>query len=206
VALRAAARSRSRVAAGVGLLALALAVNLAVYRSLDDRHEVVQVIRDVPAGQRIVAGDLRTVEVGVDGDVRAIRGESMALVVGQYAKVRLISGSLMVTEALQPTPLVGPGSALVAVVVPAAELPIGLRERSHVRVVPVADGAGREAVSSAAVEARVVGLPTSVESATGDVGLTLEVPVGEATAVATAAKVRIVVLEPGVDPASAGAS
>jgi hypothetical protein len=203
---RPAARSRSRIAAGVGLLAVAVVINLAVYRSLDDRHAVVQVVHDVPAGQQIVAGDLRTVEVSADPTIRTVTGESMPFVVGQYAKVRLVAGSLVVAEALQATPLVGSGSSLVAVALPSGELPTGLRERSHVSLVlPAIDTSGTAAVVGN-VEAWVVGLPAAVDGGSGDVAVTFEVAAEDAAAVAMAERVRVVVLEPGIDPATAGAT
>jgi hypothetical protein len=145
------------------------------------------------------------VKVSVDADVRTVSSESMPIVVGQYAKVRLVAGSLIVTEALQPTPLVAPDSALVAITVPAGQVPIGLRERSHVGVVVAAEGSGGgggTAATPATVDGRVVGLPSPVQSSTGQVALTLEVGAADATVVATAAAVRLVLLDPGIDPAA----
>lgn len=202
-AFRPTPRSRSRIALGVGLLALAVVVNLAVYRQLDERQGVLQVVRDVPAGQQIANADLRTVEVSVDASVRTMVTASLPIVVGQYAKVRLVAGSLVVAEALQAGPLVGPGTSLVAITVPPGELPVGLRERSRVSLVMTVDGTGAPApIVARSIEARVVGLPAPADSSSGDVALTLEVAATDASSVATAGRVRVVLLDPGIDPAA----
>lgn len=205
-------RSRARIAGGVGLLALAVVVNLAVYLSLDDRRAVLQVVRDVPAGQQLVAADLRTVKVGADPTVRTLPAASLDVTIGQFAKVRLVAGSLVVAEALQASPLVGPGSSLVAVTVAAGELPIGVRERSRVELVlpvassldPTGPASGEGAPAGRVVEARAVGLPTPIDSSGGGLTVTFEVARDDAATVATAERVRVVLLDPGSDPASPG--
>lgn len=174
-------------------------VNLAVYRQLDDRRAVLQVVRDVPAGSRLAPDDLRPVQVGSDASVRTMPAGSLALVVGQYAKVRLVSGSLVVAEALQPRPLVADGAALIAVTVAPGELPAGLRERSRVTLVVSIEA---DPSTSRDVQARMVGLPSADDSIDGDVSITLEVAVGDASAVVRADSVHVVLLDPGSDPAN----
>jgi hypothetical protein len=196
---RPSSRRRARVAVGAGLAAVAIGGNVLVYSSLDEREPVLQVIRDVPAGMQITADDLRPVEVAVDSTVGTIAADDAASVVGQYARVRLVSGSLIVVEALQREPLVAPGSAVVAVQVPDGALPAGLRERSQVELVAPPDGTRPVPF---VVVGRVVGLPTATESVTGTVSLSVELPVDAAAAVAASDDVRIVLLEPGVDAAS----
>jgi hypothetical protein len=49
---------------------------------------------------------------------------------------------------------------------------------------------------------RVVGLPTVPDSVTGQLSLSVEVATADAVTVAMAAKVRVVLLDPGVDPAA----
>jgi hypothetical protein len=194
------ARKRTRIALGAVLLAVAVGGNLLVYSSLDDRTAVLQVVRDVPAGTQLSADDLRAVEVAADATVRTVAADQLAMVVGQHAKVRLVSGSLVVVEALQPEPLVAPGSAVVAVQVPDGALPIGLRERSEVQVVLAGATDGVDDGDPAAprvVDGRVVGLPTASESITGTVSVSIEVPVDVAALVATADDVGVVLLEPG---------
>jgi hypothetical protein len=202
---RPAARRRSRVMVGAAFVALAVGGNLLVYSNLDQRTEVLQLVRDVPAGSLIQAGDLRAVAVGADASVRTVEAGQLDAVVGRYAKVRLVAGSLLVAETLQPEPLVSPGSAIVAVQIPEGALPAGLRERSRVQLVlpPLRND---DTGSLVIVTGRVVGLPTSPSSVTGRASLTVEVEESLAAAVAARDDVRVVLLEPGVDLADSKGS
>jgi len=99
-------------------------------------------------------------------------------------------------ESLQSKPLVAAGAAVVAVTVPAGEVPIGLRERSRVQLVLVA--ADRSVSTVAGV---MVGLPVSGSaSSSSQVSLSIEVPATDGTRVAAAERTKIVLLEPGDAP------
>ena len=54
---RPASRRRARIALGVVIAALAVGGNLLVYSSLDHKTEVLQVVRDIPAGELVAASD-----------------------------------------------------------------------------------------------------------------------------------------------------
>lgn len=196
---RPAARRRNRIAVAVVLGAIAVGGNVLAYTSLDDSEPVVQAVRDIPAGDQLRPDDLRIVDVEVDDAVNVIPGDRLDSLVGNYAKVRIVSGSLVVDESLQTTPLVEPGRSVVAVVVPPAELPVGLRERVPVQVVlpPRAD-TGEIGV----IEARTVGLPADVGDTLGARSVSLEVDLVDAPRVAAADDVRLVLVEPAEDPAA----
>jgi hypothetical protein len=186
---------------GALLTILAVGVMLMVFASADKRVPVLQVVRDVPAGTQLTSADLRIVHVSVDSSLAVVAAADEALVVGQYAKVRVVAGSLLATPMLQPGALVSPGASIVAISVPSGELPLGLRERSRVQLVFPATSAAEAA--PAPVEGRVVGLPTSPDSVTGRESLSVEVAAADAPTVAAAATVRVVLLDPGVDAAAA---
>lgn len=192
---RPSSRRRTRMVAGVALAAIAIGGNLAVYSSVGSREPVLQVVRDVPAGQQLTADDLREVEVAVDSTVRTIRAGDAGGVIGQYARVRLVSGSLLVGEALQVEPLVSAGAAVVAIQVPEGALPIGLRERSRVRlVIPPPRAVDDEAPVE--VIGRVVGLPSAPQSVSGRLSLSVEVDESSAATVVASDDVRVVLLDP----------
>jgi hypothetical protein len=185
-------RRRSRIASGVALGSVAVAGNVLVYSSLDDRELVLQARRDVPAGAVITEADLAVVSVDVDGAVRTVAKSQLATTIGRYAKVRLVAGSLVVQEALQDRPLVSPGAGVTAVHVLEGTLPVGLRERSRVRlVVPASDGSPPDVI-----DARVVGLPVATDTISGTVSLTVEVDVEDASRVAMADRIGVVLVEP----------
>jgi hypothetical protein len=189
-----ASRRRNRIALGVLLAAVAIGGNLFVYAGLDNTEPAVQVVRDVPAGQQLTADMLRTVDVDVDSTVNLVHGDQLGSLVGSYAKVRLVSGSLVTTQALQPTPLVSAGSSIVAIQVGEGTLPIGVRERAAI-VLVIPGEAGPTSIA-----ARVVGLPTKTASALGVESLSVEVAADEAATVAAADDVRVVLVEPTDDP------
>jgi hypothetical protein len=178
-----------------------VAVNLVVYSGLDRRSPVVQVVRDVPAGAVVTDADVRTVDADVDSSVPVV-GDP-ADVVGRYAAVRLVAGSLLTDVSLRPDPLVTGGSAVVAVRVPDGALPAGIRERVPVQlVIPPPASTADEPGAPATIDGRVVGLPTASESAPGSLSLSVEVEAQSAATVAAADDVRVVLVEPSPDPAA----
>ncbi|MEM1331935.1 MAG: SAF domain-containing protein [Actinomycetota bacterium] len=190
-------RRRNRIAAGVVLGAIAVGANVVAYTSVRDTDPVLQAVQDIPAGTQITGEMLRSVPVEVSENVNAVAGDDLDATIGSYAKVRIVSGSLLVSQAVQATPLVAEGNAVVAVVVPLGELPTGLRERVPVEVVITQrTGDGTPVV----VPAETVGLPLDVGSALGERSLSLELAAVDAPTVAAADDVRIVLIEPTVDP------
>ena len=197
---RPSSRSRARIAVGSLLSLVAVGVVLLVFSTADRRVAVLQVVRDLPAGARLGAADVRSIELSADPSLAVVKATDIATVIGQYTKVRIVTGGLLASGLLQAGSLVAPGSAVVAVTIPAGELPAGLRERSQVQIViPAASGAALPA----AVLGRVVGLPESPDSVTGQLSVSFEVAALDAVVVASATRVRVVLLDPGVDPSGA---
>ena len=198
------ARRRNRIAAGVALAAVAVGGNVVVYSTLDSASPAVQVVRDVPAGTQLTSDMVRTVDVDVDASVNVV--DRIDAVVGSYAKVRLVSGSLVTGEALQGSPLVTEGHAVVALLVPEGSLPVGVRERVPVDLVmPAAVVAGQPPAPPVVVAGRVVGLPTESSSVLGEQSLSVEVTVADSALVASSDDVRIVLSAPSADPAAGSA-
>ena len=197
---RPSSRSRARIAVGSLLSLVAVGVVLLVFSTADRRVAVLQVVRDLPAGARLGAADVRSIELSADPSLAVVKATDIATVIGQYTKVRIVTGGLLASGLLQAGSLVAPGSAVVAVTIPAGELPAGLRERSQVEIViPAASGAALPD----AVLGRVVGLPESPDSVTGQLSVSFEVAALDAVVVASATRVRVVLLDPGVDPSGA---
>lgn len=182
-------RRRARIAAGVAIAAVAVAGNVLVYTSLDDTTEVLQFVRNIDAGDRIDATDVRVVELGGDlTSATLVPADQLGLVVNHYARTYIPSGSLASTFVVQPDPVVGEGTAVVAVSPDGGRLPRGVTRRS--RVLLVIDGD-----APTTVEARVV-------SADDDGELSVEVAEVDAVSVAAAGSVHVVLLDPGLDPAT----
>ena len=177
---------------------IAVGVVLLVFASADKRVAVLQVVRDLPAGTQLTADDVRSIDVSADPSLAVVHAVDLPTIVGQYAKVRIVGGGLLSTGLLHARPLVGPGAAVVAVTLPAGEVPAGLRERSQVEVVMPTTG---DTLPLAPVTGRVVGLPAAPDSVTGQMSLSLEVSSADAVTVANAAAVRVVLIDPGMDAA-----
>lgn len=183
-------RNPGRVAAGVLVVALSMLVALIAFRTAGHRVAVLVVARDVPAGAQITDRDLSVINVATDGSLQTIPATGRSLAVGEYAKVRLLQGSLLVNGALQGRPLVDPNAAVLAIQVAPGALPIGLREQSRVWLV-LSPTSG---VATAIVPATVVSLPDDL--ATGAVSLSIQVGFADAPRVATAEKVAVLLIDP----------
>jgi hypothetical protein len=178
------------------LSVVAVGVVLLVFSTADRRVAVLQVVRDLPAGTQLGPADVRSIDLSADPSLAVVEAADIASVVGQYTKVRVVSGGLLALGLLQQGALVAPGSAVVAVTVPSGELPAGLRERSQVQIVIPVTG---DDVAPPPVSGRVVGLPDAPDSVTGQLSVSFEVSAADAVVVARATRVRVVLLDPGLD-------
>ncbi len=211
---------RMRVGVGVALVVVAIVGNLVLYTSAAATKPVLQVVRDVPAGAQLSSDDLRQVEVGaLDPSIRVLDGATLGAVVGMYARTRIVSGSLVVDQLLQQQPLVAKGSAVVALPLPAGEIPSGLRERSVVDIVLSPD---RQTVERVTADIRsglapvgvdpddllpptviitgvVAALPSVDNSVTGEHSISIEVAHDDAYLVVAHPAPRVVLL-PSEEP------
>ena len=195
---RPSSRSRVRIAVGTLLSLVAVGVVLLVFSTADKRVAVLQAVHDLPAGVQVTEADFRSIELSTDPSLAVVKASDVASIIGRYTRVRIVSGGLLDTNLLQAAPLVSPGAAVIALTVPSGELPAGLRERSQVQIVIAATG---DTEAPTAIVGRVVGVPDKPDAVTGQLSVSLEVAAIDAAAVPSAAKVRVVLLDPGVDPA-----
>ncbi len=187
-------RRRARIAAGVAVAAAAIGGNVLVYASLSDTTSVVQFVDNVAAGDQITHDDVRIVEV--DGDVEAasfVPADQIGSIVAHYARTFIPSGTMASRFVVQSSPLVTPGSAIVAVTPDRNLVPEGLTERSLVRLV-----IGEDELTL--VDARIVAIDRNDTG--GAVSLSVEVHEPDAPTVASADQLRIVLLDPDVDAAT----
>ncbi|HEY5662662.1 MAG TPA: SAF domain-containing protein [Ilumatobacter sp.] len=190
---RPASRRRARVATGLLVAAVAIGGNVLVYSQLGATDQVLQVVRNVRAGEMVTAADLRAVDVDVDPSVPTVAADRIDLVAGQFARVYLASGSLIFQELVQPTPLVSAGTSVVAVEVRPTRVPAGLRERSPVMLVVVPRDTDDEKFVTFG---HVVSRGDQADVATGVFGLSVEVAEADAATIAAGDDIRIVVLDP----------
>ena len=106
----------------------------------------------------------------------------MDSMVGQYARVRMVQGSLLVVDSVQARPLVDPSKVLMSVPVPLSGVPTGLREGSRLVLIVTPKTAGA-AAPPVLVEATVAAVPRNLGELVGGgdsnqstVALSVEVP------------------------------
>lgn len=185
-------RGGRRPLVGVLLVVVCVAVFVVVGGRRDGRRDVLLVTRPVPAGQLLVAGDVRAVSVTVDPAVRVVRAGEVGQVVGRPAAVALSAGMLLSPGSLGRR-LVPEGSRLVGASLKPGTFPPGLAAGDPVTVLvtsqaPAADGVGTVEAGRPASSAD--GLVTAVETApAGSGGLVVSVQVAaqDADVVARAA-------------------
>ena len=188
-------RRRARIAGGAALAAMAIGGNVLAYASLDDRIEVVQVVADVRAGEVVTLDRLRVVAVDVDPTVPVVPATELAVVAEQHARVHIASGSLLSPVLLQPGPLVSDGSAIVGIELRPTRVPEGLRERSRLLLIATSEDG-----DALRVGARAVTSPAEADGVSGVVTMSVEVADADAAGVAAADEIRVILLDPGIDP------
>ena len=156
-------------------------------------------VRDVRAGQTVTSDDLRIVEVDLDPTVPVVRADDIGLVVNQYARVYIASGTLIVPQLVQPTPLVTEGSGVVPVEVRPTRVPSGLRERSRVQLVVIPKNDDNPPFITIG---RVVSRGAEADGAAGVYALSVEVAEADAPLLAAGDDVRVILLDPATDPAA----
>ena len=186
-------RRPSWVVAGVVLVAVAALIGAWVFAATSDTMRVLVAARDVPPGEVIGATDVRVVELGRSGDVRAIRPDEQSLILGRAARGPIPAGTVLNTDLFADRAYVIPGGQVVigAALAAGAAPTAGLAAGDRVDVLGVVKSNGG---AGATEEATVLttGTVWSVEQPPTGGGsaawwVSLLIPEGSQTAVAQAA-------------------
>lgn len=184
---RAAARNRSRMAAGVlVMLVCALGVGLAFSRATN-RVPVLIVARPVPVGQVIENADLKTSDVAVDAEGATVAASRRSEIVGQPAAVTLTPGALLARAQVASGPVPAATEAVVGANLKDGQFPVGLAEGDKVLAVPLPSEAADSVGSANApnpVAARVVAIRPLADE--GGVAVSLAVAPDKAPTLAVA--------------------
>src|SRR3954447_20632337 len=117
----------ARALAGALLVVASMVASLTVYSRIGDRHEVLALARTVLAGDRLADGDFKVVSISSDDSLTTVPASARPSLVGQYAKVRMLAGSLVVGDSVQPGPLVDPTKVLMS---PQGHRPLATQPRA----------------------------------------------------------------------------
>lgn len=132
-------RNRTAIVLGVLLILVCGAAAATLYADASKRPSVVVVARDVSAGSRIAAADLRTAGVAADPPVQPIPASARSRVVGRVARVGLVAGSVLTPDQLARRDTVPAGRSVVAVLLAFGQAP-NLVPGDQVLVVSPAEG------------------------------------------------------------------
>jgi len=183
-------RSPKLIALAVAMVAVgALVAAYAVTLVGSSRHYLA-VAEPVAVGAEITAADLTIVRLTTDPALRPIPAGDAGRVVGRYAAVNLVPGTLLVAEHLTDEPVPGPGQSLVPVGLREDRQPVGhLTPGTAVRLVAVpssSSGGGGDPSDLPIFDATVVDV-RSPESRTGGTTVVVNVAVADDDAAAVAA-------------------
>jgi hypothetical protein len=112
---------------------------------------VLVAARDLAPGKVVMAADLRVVELGRSGEVRAIRPDQQDLIVGQAARGPIPAGTVLNTDLFSDREVVIPdGEVVIGAALPPGALPTaGMAAGDRVNVLRVAEAAGAAGVGVA---------------------------------------------------------
>jgi hypothetical protein len=112
-------------------------------------HPYLAVYQPVPIGAQITAADLQSVSIAPARGITPIPASQASRVIGEYATVALVPGTLLVDGELSTTNAIGPNQALVGLDLSPAQRPNRkLQPGDHVLLIEVPEPNGTAADSS----------------------------------------------------------
>ena len=183
------------IAAMVALVCVGGLVSAYAYLSTSETEDVVAVRESVARGEVIDAGDLMTVQVGLDPALTPLAASELDSLVGQRAAVDLSAGSLVTAESVTEEVVPAEGESIVGVSLTSAMMPSEpIYAGDAVRIVstPGDQGEIREGAEPVTVEATVVGVRQVPE--TGETVVDVAVADDQAADLASRAATRKVAL------------
>ena len=162
-------------------------------------HRYLAVARPVAYGARITAADLTTVRISTDPALAPVLADDESTVVGQYATVSLVAGTLLTRGQLAAQAVPGPGHQVVSVSLKPQQAPAQpLLPGVPVLLVPTADNGVLSGNQPAADPAPVAGVVRAVRILDSASGVVVDVIVDAAdgpriATAATGGRVAIVV-------------
>jgi hypothetical protein len=180
---------RGWLAAGVLLVALSALGSAALFRAVGPAQEYLALADDVPVGALVTTSDLIVVRLNHPPGLSLVSAADADLVVGRYAAVPLVAGTLVSRAQLTTQPVPGPGEQLVAVPLSRNQLPGGVLRAGDPVLLVATDGRAvgqRGQEPPRTFDARVH-LVRPAEGRGGDVVVSLLVATGDGAVVANLA-------------------
>ena len=174
---------------------------VALSRAGDRRSPVLVVSRDLPAGAQLSDADLAVVSVSTDSALPLLPATARSSIVGEFLKVRVLTGQFLSAGFVQPGPLVTAGKVVVALPVTALQVPFGLHELSRIEIVVVPAGGATNpaALGPFTADAVVVRYPQFGKDGSSTAALSVEVePTAAVPLVSAGRNIALVLVDPTV--------
>jgi hypothetical protein len=115
---------------GIGVLAIVLAAlgSATLFRAIGPSQAYLAIAQDVPVGAQVTRDDLRVVRMNTTPGLSPVPQSQVDEVIGAYAAVPLVAGTLLSLDQLTDEPVPPPGQQLVAIGLPPDRLPGGTLE------------------------------------------------------------------------------
>lgn len=181
-------RRRNLTGASFGVLLIALcAFGIAAWASsVGHRTQVLVVVKAVPAGSVITAGDLSVAGVAADRQVSAIHASAEYQEVGQVARVDLTPGSLLERSEVGTGPAIPAGSSIVGLDLKDGTFPTEMGGGVTVEVIATPPQGNAAAGGTVLVQSATVLTVAADPNGSGTL-VSIVVPGTQASAVAAAA-------------------
>jgi SAF domain len=183
-------RRPSWVLFGGLLVGLATLLGAYVFATSTQRMSVIVAGRDLGPGDVVTATDLRVVEIGQAGGLRAIVSSQQTLIIGRAARGSIPAGTVLNTDLFTDAEQVIPvGMVVIGASLDPGAAPIpGLRSGDRVEVVGVVKSASSDQVPAVVLAAGTVwAVGTAGTSSSSKLWVSVLIPAGVQTAVAQAA-------------------
>ncbi|MFI7025147.1 flagellar biosynthesis protein FlgA [Micromonospora sp. NPDC049900] len=164
---------RGRLGVAIALMAVCALGAVSLFGYVSRTQPFLAVARDVPVGAQVTAADLITVHLNPDPGLAGVPSGRTEAVIGKYASVALLSGTLLNAGALVDKPFPAPGEQVVGVSLKAGQMPSApLRPGASVLLVST-DEAARERPTAAAptIRATVVHVIAGTRDGTATVSV-----------------------------------
>jgi Flp pilus assembly protein CpaB len=151
---------------GAVMVGLAMLLGVWVFSTSSERISVMVAARDIAPGEVIDATDLRVVEMGRTGELRAIKPSQQQLIVGQSARGPIPEGTVLNTGLFAVRDRVIPAGQVVvgAALEPGAAPVAGLAAGDRVDVLAVVKATGAPTTGSPVATVVASGTVWSVQS------------------------------------------
>ena len=137
-------RRPTLVALGLVLVLVGGMVGALIYLRTTQQSQVLAVARPVAVGHAISDADLVALSLSVDPRIRPLPATARSQVIGQFATVNLLPGTLLLRRMVTSQSLLRPDEGLVGLAVKAGQVPEQLAPGDLVRVVRTPAPAGND--------------------------------------------------------------